>query len=140
MNSINNYMKTCFKSMEINESLARGVAAFFVMPLDPTVQTLADIKTAVSEAVTNAVIHGYKNSSGMVEMELTLKGRELTVTVSDQGVGIEDIEKARTPMFTTQPEAERSGMGFTVMETFMDELAVESRVGFGTSVTMKKLL
>lgn len=140
MNSINNYMKTEFLSMDINESLARGVAAFFIMPLDPTVEAVADVKTAVSEAVTNAVIHGYKSKSGMITMELTLDGRTLTVVIRDEGVGIEDIEKALTPMFTTQPEAERSGMGFTIMESFMDELIVESTPGKGTSVTMKKQL
>lgn len=140
MNSINNYMKAEFFSKDINEGLSRGIAAFFIMPIDPSIQTMADVKTAVSEAVTNAIIHGYRNSEGMVEMELRLDGRELTVTVRDKGVGIEDVAKAREPMFTTQPEAERSGMGFTVMETFMDELYVESKLGIGTTVTMKKLL
>lgn len=140
MNSINNYMKAQFLSEDINESLSRGIAAFFIMPLDPTVQAMADVKTAVSEAVTNAIIHGYKNADGIVEMELRLEGRMLTVTVRDEGVGIADVKKAREPMFTTQPEAERSGMGFTVMEAFMDELWVESRLGKGTTVTMKKLL
>ena len=140
MNSIRNYMKTEFLSMDINESLARGVAAFFIMPLDPTVEAVEDVKTAVSEAVTNAVIHGYRNESGMITMELTLDGRALTVVIRDNGVGIEDIEKALTPMFTTQPEAERSGMGFTIMESFMDELSVESTPGKGTTVTMKKRL
>ncbi len=140
MNSINNYMKTEFLAMDINESLARGIVAFFIMPLDPTLDEVADVKTAVSEAVTNAVIHGYKGAGGIIGMELKLEGRTLTVTVSDSGVGIEDIARARTPMFTTQPEAERSGMGFTVMETFMDELEVQSRVGQGTVVTMKKQL
>ena len=140
MNSINNYMKTEFLSMDINESLARGMAAFFIMPLDPTVEAVADVKTAVSEAVTNAVIHGYRNESGMITMELALEGRTLTVVIRDNGVGIEDIEKALTPMFTTQPEAERSGMGFTIMESFMDELSVESAPGRGTTVTMKKRL
>ncbi len=140
MNSINNYMKTEFLSMDINESLARGVAAFFILPLDPSIEDVADVKTAVSEAVTNAVIHGYRGCGGRIVMELTLEGRELTVSVRDEGVGIEDVEKARTPMFTTQPEAERSGMGFTIMESFMDELKVESSPGRGTTVTMKKRL
>lgn len=140
LTKINNYMKTEFLAMDINESLARGITAFFIMPLDPGLDALSDVKTAVSEAVTNSIIHGYRGCGGMITMELTLKGRELTVTVRDSGVGIEDIERARTPLFTTQPEAERSGMGFTVMETFMDELYVESVLGEGTTVTMKKQL
>lgn len=140
MNLINNYMKTEFASKEINESLARGVAAFFILPLDPKIDDVADVKTAVSEAVTNAIIHGYRDREGIVTMELRLEGRLFTVTVRDEGVGIEDVAKAREPMFTTQPEAERSGMGFTVMETFMDELYVESSPGQGTVVTMKKRL
>ncbi len=140
MNSITNRMKTQFPAIDINESLARGVAAFFVMPLDPTLEAVADIKTAVSEAVTNAIIHGYRGFGGTIFMELELSGRLLTVVVRDEGVGIEDVERARQPMFTTQPEAERSGMGFTVMEAFMDELYVESKVGEGTVVTMKKRL
>ncbi len=140
MNSINNYMKTEFQALDINESLARGVAAFFIMPLDPTIEAVADVKTAVSEAVTNAVIHGYRGREGTVTMELELRDRLLTVVVTDNGAGIEDIQKAMTPMFTTQPEAERSGMGFTIMESFMDKLSVESALGKGTRVTMKKQL
>lgn len=140
MQEINNYMKTEFDARSINEALARGVAAFFMLPLDPDMETVADVKTAVSEAVTNAIIHGYRSEGGVVTMELTLRGRELTVVVRDSGVGIEDVAKAREPMFTTQPEAERSGLGFTVMETFMDSLDVDSAPGRGTVVTMKKLL
>ncbi len=137
---MNNYLKTEFPSLDLNESLARGLAAFFILPLDPSLEDAEDVKTAVSEAVTNAVIHGYRDTEGAVEMELSLSGRELTVTVRDQGAGIEDIEKARMPMFTTRPEEERSGMGFTIMESFMDELEVESSPGAGTRVTMKKRL
>lgn len=137
---VTNYIKTEFPSKNINESLARGVAAFFILPLDPKVDAVADVKTAVSEAVTNAIVHGYPDGEGVVEMELQLEDRLLTVTVRDSGVGIEDIEKARRPMFTTKPEAERSGMGFTVMESFMDELDVQSSPGRGTVVTMKKQL
>ncbi len=140
MQEINNYMKTEFDARSINEALARGVAAFFMLPLDPDMETVADVKTAVSEAVTNAIIHGYRSEGGVVTMELTLRGRELTVVVRDSGVGIEDVAKAREPMFTTQPEAERSGLGFTFMETFMDSLDVDSAPGRGTVVTMKKLL
>ncbi len=140
MNKLDNYLKTEFVSNSINESLARGIAAFFILPLNPTVEALADVKTAVSEAVTNAIIHGYRGGEGMVEMELRLQGRRLTVTVRDRGVGIEDVALARQPMFTTQPEAERSGLGFTVMESFMDELDVDSAPGRGTVVTMTKRL
>ena len=137
---MNNYIKTQFPSEEVNEGLARGIAAFFIMPLDPSVEAAEDVKTAVSEAVTNAIIHGYRESEGVVEMELTLADRQLTVVVKDNGTGIEDIEKARTPMFTTRPEEERSGMGFTIMESFMDELTVDSAPGMGTTVIMKKHL
>ena len=97
---MNNYLKTQFPPLDINESLARGMAAFFILPLDPSVEDAEDVKTAVSEAVTNAIIHGYRDRSGAVELELNLEGRELTVTVRDSGAGIEDIERARTPMFT----------------------------------------
>ncbi len=137
---MNNFLKTEFPPLDINESLARGIAAFFILPLDPSVEAAEDVKTAVSEAVTNAIIHGYRDKSGTVEMELSLDGRELTVVVRDRGAGIEDIERARMPMFTTRPEEERSGMGFTIMESFMDSLAVESAPGKGTAVTMKKRL
>ena len=135
-----NYLKAEFDSKSINESLARIIAAGFVMPLDPTIENMADIKTAVSEAVTNAIIHGYNNSSGTVEMELYLEDSLFTVIIRDKGIGIEDISKAREPLFTTKPENERSGMGFTVMESFMDSLHIESEPGKGTTVTMTKQL
>lgn len=135
-----NYLKAEFDSKSINESLARIIAAGFVMPLDPTIETMADIKTAVSEAVTNAIIHGYNHSSGTVLMELYLEDRLFTVIISDKGIGIEDVSKAREPLFTTKPESERSGMGFTVMESFMDSLHIESKVGDGTTVIMTKKL
>ena len=137
---MNNYIKTRFPSEEANESLARGIAAFFILPLDPSVEDAEDVKTSVSEAVTNAVIHGYRDKKGEVEMELSLEGRILRVTVRDSGAGIEDVKKARMPMFTTRPEEERSGMGFTIMESFMDELEVDSTPGKGTTITMKKRL
>lgn len=137
---MNNYLKTEFPSFDLNESLARGITAFFILPLDPSLEDAEDVKTAVSEAVTNAVIHGYRGTVGVVELELRLDGRELTVSVRDRGAGIENIERARMPMFTTSPEEERSGMGFTIMESFMDSLEVESSPGSGTLVTMKKRL
>ena len=135
-----NFLRTSFMSLTRNEALARGVAAQFCLLFDPTVEELSDGRTAVSEAVTNAVIHGYGASGGTVEMELYADGDLLTVVVSDKGRGIEDIELARRPFYTSRPEAERSGMGFAVMEAFMDSVEVESEVGKGTTVTMKKRL
>ncbi len=137
---MNNYLKAEFEARAVNESLARVVAAGFIMPLDPTVEQMADVKTAVSEAVTNAVVHGYDGARGNVVLELSYEDRLLTVKVSDTGVGIEDIERARMPLFTSKPECDRSGMGFTVMESFMDSLHIESEKGGGTTVTMTKKL
>lgn len=128
------------ESRSHNEQFARVVVAVFASRLDPTVEELNDIKTAVSEAVTNAIIHGYEEKDGWVEMEVSVDttARELTVTVSDAGRGIEDIEKAREPFFTTKGENERSGMGFSFMEAFMDTLEVESEAGRGTRIRMSK--
>ena len=137
---MNNYLRTSFMSLTRNEALARGVAAQFCMLFDPTVEELSDVRTAVSEAVTNAVIHGYAHTGGEVVMELYAEGDTLTVVVKDEGRGIEDIELAMRPFYTSRPEAERSGMGFAVMEAFMDSVKVESEVGKGTTVTMKKRL
>lgn len=124
-------------SLSRNEEFARVVVAVFASRLDPTVEEIDDIKTAVSEAVTNAVIHGYRNGGGIVTIEAAIEENILSVTVSDDGIGIADIEKAMEPMFTTEPE-ERSGMGFSFMEAFMDQVSVISAVGKGTSVTMRK--
>ena len=121
-----------------NEAFSRIAAAAFVAPLDPTVSELTDIKTAVSEAVTNAIIHGYDNGQGQVTLHMRLEGNTVTITVRDDGVGIPDVALARTPLYTSKPELERSGMGFTVMESFMDELEVTSAPGQGTTVIMKK--
>ncbi len=137
---MNNYLKAEFTSNSINESLARIIVSGFVMPLDPTIETLSDVKTAVSEAVTNSIIHAYGEKEGMVLMELILKERELTIKVSDNGIGILDIKQAREPLFTSKPECERSGMGFTVMESFMDSLHIISEQGKGTTVIMTKKL
>ena len=137
---MNNYLRTSFMSQTRNEALARGVAAQFCMLFDPTVEELSDVRTAVSEAVTNAVIHGYGHAGGEVVMELYAEDDLLTVVVKDEGRGIEDIELAMRPFYTSRPEAERSGMGFAVMEAFMDSVVVESEVGKGTTVTMKKRL
>jgi stage II sporulation protein AB (anti-sigma F factor) len=133
-----NEMTLDFESKSQNESFARTVVAAFAAQLDPTIEELADIKTAVSEAVTNSIIHGYADNIGIIRMHCTIEGNELTVEVIDKGVGIENIEKAMEPLYTTRPELERSGMGFSFMEAFMDELIVESAVGKGTTVIMKK--
>lgn len=135
-----NKMLLKFESRSQNESFARTVVAAFAASLDPTIEELADIKTAVSEAVTNCIIHGYVNQIGIIEMRCSTKGSELTVEVEDYGVGIENIQKAMEPLYTTKPELERSGMGFSFMEAFMDDLEVESTVGRGTMIRMKKRL
>ena len=133
-----NELRTSFLSQSRNEALARGIAAQFAALLDPTVEELSEIRTAVSEAVTNAIVHGYGRPDGVVRMELRSEDGLLTVVVSDDGRGIEDIGLARRPFFTTRPEEERAGLGFAVMETFMDEVEVESAPGRGTAVTLKK--
>ena len=127
-----------FTSRSANEAFARACAACFAARLDPTLDEIADIKTAVSEAVTNAILHGYPNQLGRVTLRLRLlEGNLLEVQVKDTGVGIPDIQRARTPLFTTGSE-DRSGMGFTIMESFMDTLKVRSSPGRGTTVTMRK--
>ncbi len=133
-----NEMRLEFLSKSNNESFARVTAAAFVSQLDPTIEELTDIKTAVSEAVTNAIIHGYDNKEGIVKMECRLYKNSVEITVSDEGIGIEDIELARQPLYTSKPEMERSGMGFTVMESFMDRVVVASETGKGTTITMSK--
>ena len=125
-------------SLSKNEEFARVVVAVFASRLDPTLEELDDIKTAVSEAVTNAVIHGYQNGEGVIELTASAEGKILTVTVKDTGVGIADVEKAMEPIFTTAPEGDRSGMGFSFMEAFMDQVEVVSAPGEGTTVTMRK--
>jgi stage II sporulation protein AB (anti-sigma F factor) len=135
-----NKMRTEFLSKSANESFARVVAASFAAQADPSIEVLADIRTAVSEAVTNAIIHGYGEEEGMVVLSCVLYPDLIEITVEDFGKGIEDVEKAKTPLFTTRPDLERSGMGFTVMETFMDSLEIESRVGQGTRIRMTKEL
>lgn len=127
-----------FESRSHDEQFARVVAAVFAARLDPTVEEVEDLKTAVSEAVTNAIIHGYEKETGMVHMKLTIKGREFSVEVRDEGVGIADIKKAMEPLYTSKPSRERSGMGFSFMEAFMDEVWVDSEPGRGTVVRMVK--
>ena len=133
-----NQMETTFLSQPENESFARVVIAAFAVQLSPTVSEIADIKTAVSEAVTNAIVHGYEGTQGMVTLRAAIDDRTLTVEVSDTGKGIRDVKQAMEPFFTTHPEQERSGMGFAVMQTFMDELHVDSTPGMGTSIRMRK--
>lgn len=134
------FVNLAFPSKSSYESFARATVGAFAARLDPTMEEVADIKTAVSEAVTNAVVHGYRGKEGMIYITCGLEGNVLTVEVKDCGSGIQNIEQARRPMFTTKPEEERSGMGFTIMETFMDKLEVESVPGQGTTVVMKKVL
>ena len=133
-------MKMEFSSQSENEGFARVAVGAFVASLNPTVDELADIKTAVSEAVTNAIIHGYNQKKGTIWITCQIEEREVEISVIDTGRGIADIEQAREPMFTTRPELERSGMGFTFMEIFMDQVWVDSTVNQGTRVTMKKKL
>jgi len=133
-----NEMLLEFESKSQNESFARTVVAAFAAQLDPTIEELADIKTAVSEAVTNSIIHGYVDCVGIIKMHCIICQNELTVEILDSGVGIENISKAMEPLYTTRPELERSGMGFSFMEAFMDELEVKSTVGMGTIIKMKK--
>ena len=125
-------------SLSKNEEFARVVIAVFMSRLNPTLEEIDDVKTAVSEAVTNAVIHGYQGKEGVIHISAAIEGDMLTVTVRDEGVGIGNIKKAMEPMYTSDPSGERSGMGFSFMEAFMDEVNVESAVGQGTTVTMKK--
>ena len=133
-------MRLEIESLSKNEEFARVVVAVFMSCLDPTLEEIDDVKTAVSEAVTNAVIHGYENGNGIiaVEAEAQEDGRILTVRIADRGTGIKDVKKAMEPMYTSDPSGERSGMGFSFMEAFMDEVEVESEPGKGTVVTMKK--
>ncbi len=140
MDNFDNEMRLTFQAKSCNEALARMTVAAFLTPLNPTLEELADTKTAVSEAVTNAIIHGYGEDEGTVELWCARKEREVYFSVKDTGSGIRDIAAAMEPMYTTKPEMERSGMGFSFMEAFTDELIVESAVGEGTVVKMKKII
>ncbi|MBR1803160.1 MAG: anti-sigma F factor [Clostridia bacterium] len=135
-----NEMELNFLSKSNNEAFARITVAAFASQLDPTVEELADIKTAVSEAVTNSIIHGYEDTQGMVKVKAKLLGQTIEIEIADNGKGIEDVELARKPLYTTKGNLERSGMGFTIMESFMDEVHIDSVVGIGTRVTMKKTI
>lgn len=133
-----NEMEMIFDAVSANESLARVAVAAFVTEKNPTLEELSDIKTAVSEAVTNAIIHGYGNMPGKVRLHCKWDDKVLLIEVEDKGVGIDNIKQAMEPLFTTKPEEDRSGMGFSFMEAFMDELEVESVPGEGTLVRMQK--
>lgn len=134
-------MQMQFFALSQNESFARVTVAAFIAQLDPTLDELTEIKTVVSEAVTNAIIHGYEgNPAGIVYINLAIEDGFVDLTIRDEGIGISDIEEARQPLFTTKPELERSGMGFTIMENFMDDIEIESQPGLGTIVRLKKHL
>ena len=139
-NAYENEMKLEFTSKSSNEAFARITVASFAAQLDPTVEEISDIKTAVSEAVTNCIIHGYENGEGVVTIIAKLFANSIEIEITDKGKGIENIEKAREPLYTSKPELERSGMGFTIMESFMDEIKIDSEVGVGTKITMKKMI
>lgn len=136
---MDNFMKLEIPSKSQNEAFARVVVAAFAAQADPTIDEISDVKTAVSEAVTNAVIHGYENGPGEIVITASLQGKRLEVTVIDYGVGITDLEQARQPLYTSKPELDRSGMGFTIMENFMDEFSVSSETGKGTTITMVRV-
>ena len=136
--NMKNEMKLEFLSRSQNEAFARVAVAAFASQLDPTLEEIADIKTAVSEAVTNAVIHGYDNPNEVVQVTTQIYDNMVVIEVIDHGKGMEDVTLARQPLYTSKPELERSGMGFTVMETFMDEIEVSSALGQGTKVRMIK--
>ena len=138
VNGLTNEMKLEFDSRSSNEAFARVTVASFMTQLNPTLEEVSDVKTAVSEAVTNSIIHGYENHVNKIEIYAAIEGRTLLLEVTDRGVGIPDVKKAMEPLFTTKPELERSGMGFSFMEAFMDEVTVESEPGKGTRVRMRK--
>lgn len=137
---MDNIMCLEFLNKSENEGFARVVAASFAARMNPTAPELAEIKTAISEAVTNAIVHGYENSVGMVKMEGKIIGKIIEFTITDNGWGIADVEKAREPLYTGKPDSERSGMGFSIMESFMDKIEVKSKLGEGTTVKMIKTI
>ena len=136
----NNYFKLELEAKNINEGFARGVVALFAGQLSPTVSEISDIKTAVSEAVTNSIVHGYAGKGGKIILEAKIEGNKLDITVSDFGVGIDDIDMALQPFFTSKADEEHSGMGFTLMDSFMNNLIVEKNKPNGTIVRMQKVI
>ena len=138
MNVINE-MHIKFISKSTNEGFARSVVSAFILELDPTINEIADIKTAVSEAVTNSIVHGYKRESGMIYIDAKITdSKKVIIKIRDKGVGIENVEKAMEPLFTTSQQEERAGLGFTVMQSFMDRVKVKSTPNKGTTVTLEK--
>ena len=137
---MDNFIKLEFPAKSANEAFARATVGAFAVQLDLTASELADIKTAVSEAVTNSIVHGYINGMGIIYITCRIINNEFEIIVEDKGVGIENIGKAMQPLFTTDTDGERSGMGFTVMQTFMDDLEVISKLGEGTTVKMRKTI
>lgn len=136
---VTNEMHLKILSKSTNESFARNVVAAFILELDPTINEIADIKTAVSEAVTNSIVHGYRRESGMIYIDAKITdSRKLIIKIKDKGSGIEDVKKAMEPLFTTAQEEERAGLGFAVMQSFMDNVKVTSKLGKGTTVTLEK--
>lgn len=136
----NNEMKLEFLAKSNNEAFARIAVASFIANLDPTIEEISDIKTAVSEAVTNSIIHGYENKDGIIYIKTIVKNNNITIEIADKGKGIKNIEEARKPLYTTKPELERSGMGFTIMESFMDSVEVISELNKGTTIVLKKTI
>lgn len=139
MNNLNS-VKFIFPSFSENEALARNLVSCFLLPLNPSVSELSEIKTAVSEAVTNAIVHGYSKKKGNVTVTVKRRGEKVKIRVEDKGVGIENVEKALEPFYTTSPESERSGMGFTIIQSFMDGFTLRSVLGKGTVVEMWKVI
>ena len=137
---ISNHMQVTFDAKSVNEGLARMVVTAFMTEMNPTLEQIADVKTAVSEAVTNAIIHGYDDEDKLVELSCERDGQQLVVTVEDHGVGIANLQEAMQPFYTTKPQLERSGMGFSFMEAFMDKIEVRSNMGKGTKVVMWKYI
>lgn len=135
-----NEMKLEFLSKSNNEAFARISVAAFASQLDPTIEELADIKTAVSEAVTNCIIHGYEDTEGLITITCKIFANTIFIEIADSGKGIENVDMAKEPLYTSKPDLERSGMGFTIMDSFMDDLQVESILELGTKVTMKKVI
>ena len=138
--NLKNKMKLTFLSISENESFARSVVACFALKLNPSVSQISDIKTAVSEAVTNAIVHGYNKNTGEIELECEIDENAIHINIIDFGVGIKDVNKALAPFYTTREDEERSGMGFTIMKSFMDDVSVFSEVGKGTKISMTKVI
>ncbi len=136
----NNFMEVKFKAESVNESFARVCVASFCLPLNPSIDEINDIKTAVSEAVTNSVVHAYPKSDGDIVMRVEFENNDVIISIMDQGVGIKDFDKAREPFYTTRPDEERSGMGFAVMESFMDSVDLEKNGEKGLKVILRKTL